>query len=348
MINRFTKKIVKVVGSDTVKTWPRSSLNLQKINIAVKQALSIWAAEAPIYFKIDNKVSDADADIYFRFSDLGNPTASLGNASGTINTQNKLFIEAYGDEQIDNYRFEKEKDPILDGPYDLVAIIGHEAGHQLGLDHPPLDNNEVETHQRALMSTGFSPYEINRQASIEYDMPSVKALYQNIYVGQSILCDIKNNVNVVSTTQNGYSYDVTEERLLLFGKNGTSCKVYAFVGGTKNKFMNSVSISFKNTKNCVVNKIDIFNGIEPVQSYYVCARSFDNENLFKPWDIKLGLLNRPKIKLGLFLVIEVLFLRFDEQYDAGAFQLTAIKAEPLFEPPIVNNIPVITTKIKSA
>lgn len=102
-----------------------------------------------------------------------------------------------------------------------------------------------------------------------------------------------------------------------------------------NRAINSVNLKLTTvTPNVIVEKIDVFDGNTLLQENFTCLRNqFTEPTQFKPWDITLGLLHRPRIESALILKIKVQFKRLpnDNRWDYGVVQFTSITAQPLYE-----------------
>lgn len=164
MPHQFKIKTFQVRGAEDCAASQGSAFTLEKVNVAVTQALSLWTAVAPISFVPVAPGAASDIDIHF----VNNGhTAVLGNAIIEINVGNSLFIDLYN---------ETVFHPSYVGPYDLVAEIAHEVGHDLGLNHPPtIPGTDVEEYPDALMSQSFTPGYIERSLK-PYDILSVQTL----------------------------------------------------------------------------------------------------------------------------------------------------------------------------
>jgi hypothetical protein len=330
-ISHFKAKTYLVRNADDAAASQGTSLNLEKVNIAVNQALSAWGSVSPINFI--PVASGVTPDIDIHFVNTGHDP-QLGNALIEIHIGNSLFVDVYN---------ETKFYPSYDGPYDLVAEIAHEVGHKLGINHPPLiPGTDIETSPDALMSEGFSPGLVERFLK-PYDITEVQRLYGTISLGTAILCNLQTDVTT-GTLEGDVHFIKGRNFIQLDGPVGKSVTMTASVQGTKNKTINAVNFKFTTySPNVIVNTVELYDGSVLLQKYYTCCRNAENaNNQVWPWNIKLGFLKRRKMLTGLVIKVNIQFKRFpsDNRWDYGVVQFTSISAEPL---PQLPDIPPIDT-----
>jgi hypothetical protein len=160
-----------------------TSLTPEKVDIAITQALSTWSSVSPISFIPVAPRANPDIDIHF--VDNGY-TLELGNALIEINIGNSLFVDLYN---------ETNAHPTYVGPWDLIAEIAHEVGHNLGLDHPPLiPNTDMETNPDALMSRSLGPEVLERFLKL-YDINEVQRLHGYLhFLDSPVLCSLQTDL----------------------------------------------------------------------------------------------------------------------------------------------------------
>lgn len=322
LFNKFKKITYKVTGYDIAASSEATNFTVGKIKVAVKQAFGIWAAYAPLLFE---EVNTANADITIGFRNWGNPSAELGITAGKsidINTANKHFIDK---------QFEKEVPPnSLIGPFDLVWILAHEIGHALGFDHPPIVNN-MESPTGTLMSWLISEGAIRRQLT-KYEIDNIKAKYGLI-----------TNIDVISTNFTAFA-DVTssftgmhyiedDSFLQIDGPVNNSASLNIFLPNTKNRKVSAINLKFTTyLANTVFRSIQFFDGIIPIQDYYLnAAIPKGSSTAFKEWDYKLGFLEKKKLKNGILAKLNIEFIDIERNWDVGVFQLKSITADGLEE-----------------
>lgn len=321
-VNRFKRITYKVIGLEIAAGSEGVNFSQSKIKLAIKQAFSIWSAYAPLIFE---EVTGKNTDITIEFINQPNPTAALGTTYGKyieINTTNKFFIDKEN---------EKDNPPVqLIGPFDLIAVLAHEIGHALGLDHPP-------SPSEALMNNGMSPGRVLRQL-YQYDIDQIVTKYGKIATSDIISTNLEDYADI-NTAFEGLHFLKESFGVQLDGPTGNKLSLYVFMPNTKNRKISSINLKYTTAlANTFVNSIELYDGIIPLQHFYLNSTINRGwENPFKDWDIKLGILEKKKIKHGILAKINIEFRQIEQHWDVGIVQFKAISANSLFE--IVVDLP---------
>jgi len=113
----------------------------------------------------------------------------------------------------------------------------------------------------------------------------------------------------------------------------TSRAVFDVLVPAKNSWANALRLQFTTvTQNVFVNRLDVFDGIFPLQQFAISARNSGDEGLAgKSWDLLLGFLSRPRLANDMLVRTELYFTKKDgqPQSDFGVLQLAGVTAETL-------------------
>jgi hypothetical protein len=295
----------------------------------------LWSTVTPISF--DPPLAGEEAKLRIRFVQdnrgsqvLGTTAGSIsrspngalvGSASIEIDCDNKLFV--------DRFR-EPDRLPALVGPFDLVGVIGHEVGHALGLDHPV--GNEP-----SLMSASNGEDAV-RRALFPLDIREVQQRHRAILLAESVKSNLQETGQLIDASP-GVQLQKGSFGLVTFGPMGTRTFLDMMISA-RGHLVNAVRLKFTTlTKNVFVNRVELFDGIIPVQRFAVSARNNGNEGLRgTPWDLRLGLLRRRKMGNPMLVRMEVFFTAEggQPQSEFGVLQLEEASADTVIPAPVIN------------
>lgn len=323
-INRFKRQQFRIDGAAEAASSQGANLSAEKVNTAVLQALSLWSAVTRISF-VPAPASQPSADVPILFRHWGQPTGDLGNALIDINLDNDLFV--------DRFR-EKDLHPVRTGPFDLVRVVAHEVGHKLGLDHPPFLPGTTTESEPALMSRTQGEKAVLRTL-FAYDIREIQKLFGTIVLDAPVKANFADSQ--LADTAPGVTFQTVPGAVVVGGPSGAACVVDLFVAA-KGKAVNSIRLKATVvSKNVVLNRLEVWDGLVLVQAYYLCARSQSNDGLGgKTFEWHVGVLSRRKMKNLLRLRLEIFFTDVDGDHGVnGVVQITEATAEILAPLPIV-------------
>lgn len=312
-----------------------ANLNAEKVNIAWRQALSLWSTVAPLDFHFP--FASQDSLLRINFVRDGRRSQELGSASGSISRtptgpkggsfievdcDNDLFVDAF---------LEPDLHATMPGPADLIAVLAHEIGHGLGLDHPPVDPVTGRETEPALMSrsVGF----VSRKL-FPYDVREVQRLHGSIRLAQPVPARLTETAQLINASPSVTLQKVTPG-LVVVGRTGDSTLVDMLVPA-KGRLLNALRLKFTTVSpNVFVNRVETFDGIVPLQQFAVSERAIRGEGLVgRSVDLRLGFLRRPVLRDHMLVRMEVRFTG-----DFGVLQVHEVTAETLQPPQLVSQTP---------
>ena len=331
--NRF-ERISYSVSDDAIAVESQGgNLDADKVRIALEHALALWGVAAPVVFR--PALADEEPLIRIRFTREGASALNLGSTSGhvdrtpagpygaasiRINCDNDLFVDRY---------FESDRHQTQPGPFDLVAILAHEVGHALGIEHPPADPATGNESEGGIMSDSVGNA-VLRQL-LPYDVREVQARHGSIRLAETVGADLAVTGRLIDPSGE-VSLQVAGRELVLSGAMGSSALLDVLVPARR-RSINALRLAFTLvTRNVLVNRVTVFDGIVPVQELALSARASDNDGIAgKRFDFRLGLLRRPRAAHDLLVRLQVFFTRADGQpeSDFGVLQLHDVGVETL-------------------
>lgn len=335
--NRIERITFAIDGVDTAAASQGANFDRDKINMAWREALSLWSAAAPLEFQSPFKGEEPLLRIHFVRDNRGSielgttsgfisrtPKGPVGGASINIDCDNDLFIDRF---------LEPVRHPTVSGPFDFIGVLGHEVGHALGLDHPPIDpNTRVET-EYGIMSASKGSGEIIRQL-FPFDIRNVQRLHGAIILADPVKADLAGTAQLIDASA-GVQLQRGSFGALVFGPMETKTFL-DFLIPAKQRFVNALRLKFTTiTANIFVNRIETFDGIIPLQQFAVSARSFGQEGLAgRDQDLRFGFLQRPTLKNDMLVRLDLRFTKQggQPQSDIGVLQLHEVLAETLPKP----------------
>jgi len=314
-----------------------SNFDKEKVNIAWRQALSLWSAAAPLEFQPPFAGQEPLIRIHFvrdnrQSNVLGTtsgfvsrtPRGPIGGATINIDCDNHLFIDRF---------LEPVRLPTENGPFDFIGVLAHEVGHALGLDHPPTDPTTGAETEFGMMSASKGSGAVIRQL-FPFDIRNVQRLHGVIRLSDPVKANLADTSQLIDASP-GIQLQKGSFGALVFGPMETKAFLDMLVPA-KGRLVNALRLKFTTvTANVFVNRVETFDGIIPLQQFAVSARANGQEGLAgKPQDLLFGFLHRPNMINDMLVRMDLRFTRQggQPQSDFGVMQLHEVSGETLPKP----------------
>jgi hypothetical protein len=341
--NSFERIPFAVFGIEVI-TSVRPNLDEEKVQLAVREALSLWASVTPLSFE-PPRVGEEPL-LRIQFESDGQPNEELGHADGSISSTPTGPIGAAGIHiDADNLLFvdrflESFSILVHGGPFDLIAVIAHEIGHGLGLDHPPKDPATGQDTEFCMMSPEKGTAVVRQL--FPFDIREVQKRHGAIELAGTVSSDLPTTGRLIDVSSPDIKLQRAGSALVVSGPMESSTLLDVLVPA-KNFWINALHLKFTTiTKNVFVNRVRVFDGFLPLQRFAVSARNSGDEGLTgKSWDLRLGFLARPRLTSDMIVRLELFFTQKDgDAQEFGVLQLTEVSVETL--PPAINPTPVMS------
>jgi Matrixin len=337
--NRILQIPFSASGVDVAAASQGTNLNKEKVNIAFREALSLWSAVTPLEFRQPLAGEQPRLRIHFvrdneGSQELGNtagfisstPNGLIGGASVNIDCDNKLCVDRFLEENLH---------PTLFGPFDLVQLLAHEIGHALGIDHPPLDPTSGRETEPAIMSRSMGDRSAIR-ILFPYDIREVQRLHGTIHLAETVKSNLAETAQLIDA-----SPEVQLERnssgLVVFGPRKTRALLDVLVPA-KGHLVNALRLKFRTiTRNVFVNRVSVFDSIIPMQEFALTASSAGDEGLAgKLHDLRLGFLSRHTMRDQMLVRMEIFFEGEEFQSNFGVVQVEQMAVETIQQPQVLH------------
>jgi len=286
----------KAINYRVIGTVP--GVLLQDLYYAVSQAFSIWGAHIPVAFIRKTTVTPGDVHISF-VPDA--PGGALGNALIEIDTTENFFIDKYS-----------TPDDARWGPFDLIAAIAHEIGHNIL-------NAYHSTTPGSILRESFGEGQVKRDLHAE-DIALAQSKFGTLPTPAII------NMRLQTASQINYAPDVvfqpSDTMISISGTARTTSVFQVYSTEVKNKKVNAINLSLKlHSKHAIINKVEVWDAIILHENHVLSFSSYQDGPV--DIDIKVGLSAKPVFKYGLLFRIEVLFIN-ESRVDVNAIGIETI------------------------
>ncbi len=325
--NVFERIPFTVSDIDVAAGSQGTNFDRDKVNLAWREALSMWTTVAPVSFvppalgetpllQIDfvqdgttSKLGDTAGSVT-----RATPTGPLGSSGIKIYCDNNFFIDRFREPRLH---------PTQPGPFDFITAIAHETGHALGLNHPS------DPTVPAIMDPNIGDA-IKRQL-FPFDIHEVQRLQGAISLAAPVGADLATTGQLINASS-GVQCERGSFGLIVFGPMETSAFLDVVVPA-KGHWVNALRLTFTTvTENVFVNRVETFDGIIPIQSFAPSARGLGTEGLAgRLFDMRLGFLNRPTLGNDMLVRLELFFTKQEgqRQSDFGVLQVTEVGVDTL-------------------
>lgn len=328
--NRLLRIPFIIVGVDEAIASQGNNFNREKVNIAWRQALSLWHCAAKVDFQ---PVATGETPrLRVTFVHNGNRTLNIGTTSGHIDRNPNGPPSVAGIEiSLDNDWFiDKYLEPRLHPTgvvFDLIGVTTHEVGHALGIDHPPIGpNGEAEA---GLMSPSQAEGVVRQL--MPYDIREVQRLHETLQFGAPVNADLVATGQLIDASP-GVTLQPAGSGLVVAGPMQTRTFVDVLVPA-KHHLVNSLRLKFTTvTKNVFINRVAVFESIIPYQEFAVSARGSGAQGLSSdPWDLRFGFLSRRVMQHDMLVRMEIFFTSKggSSEVEFGVVQIHEIAVETL-------------------
>ena len=316
-VNHFKRVTFSVDGIDIAATSQKRNFNKEKVNLAVRQALGLWSAVAPVDFQ--SPIVGEKAAIRIHFVKDGNKSEEVGLTGGSILNGGIAIISMDCDNQLFIDRF-LEADQFPGNPsFDLIGFLGHEVGHALGLDHIPGGLMQASLNTGVLRRL-FPP-----------DIREVQKLHGALHLATTAKANLADTAQLINASP-GIVLQKGAFGLVVFGPMETKTLLDVLVPA-KGLVANALRLKYTTvTANVFVNQVETFDGLIPIQRFAVSSRSSIDAGLAgKRSNLQFGFVPRRPMRNDMLVRIEIHFTKKDGHpaSDFGVVQVDEVSVETI-------------------